>query len=343
MSVTLSGFIKTNSVVFGTGSVGGLVFTANVGLHLPFNIIASSDNNNLYVASNSTSGLVTYVRDPSTGTLDAGTFLTVAEPYGMAISPDNKFLYAADLLNSSSARMRVYSRNLSTGQLTSSSVAAWDGASVQHSLISPDGLYLYTALPNGIYNINTTTGALTPPIYPSVGTAVQVMSPDGNYIYTADLSGLHTHSRNVSTGALSTINTTTLTSTTIDGICISPDGTSIYVTNFQAGVISAVSVNTSTGIPTGVVNVTTGPNPTDITISPDGTKVFVVTATTFTTAGNYPSTIYCYTRDTSSGALTANGTAALSFRANVLCIPPDGNNLYITNQNQNNLTIYSIV
>ena len=116
-------------------------------------------------------------------------------------------------------------------------------------------------------------------------------------------------------------------------ICISADGTSVYVVNYGSNTVSIYTRNTSTGALTANGTIATGTNPFSICISYDGTSVYVV---------NYGSnTVSIYTRNTSTGALTANGTIATGTNPNGICISADGTIVYVANYTSNTVSIYT--
>ena len=132
-----------------------------------------------------------------------------------------------------------------------------------------------------------------------------------------------------------TANGTIATGTNPNGICISADGTSVYVVNYGSNTVSIYTRNTSTGALTANGTIATGTNPNGICISADGTIVYVA---------NYTSnTVSIYTRNTSTGVLTANGTIATGTNPFGICISADGTSVYVSNLNSNTVSIYNVV
>ena len=132
-----------------------------------------------------------------------------------------------------------------------------------------------------------------------------------------------------------TANGTIATGTTPPGICISADGTSVYVTNVTSNTVSIYTRNTSTGALTanGTISAGLGSGPRGICISADGTSVYVT--------NYYSNTVSIYTRNTSTGALTANGTIATGTTPPGICISPVGTSVYVTNYNSATVSIYT--
>jgi|GEM_PF-5204744 len=103
------------------------------------------------------------------------------------------------------------------------------------------------------------------------------------------------------------------------GVCFSPDGTKVYVSNYDDNTVSVISTANNTVVATFQV----GQGPGGISFSPDGTKVYV---------SNYDD-------NTVSVINTANYAVVASvpniFNAWSTCISPDGETLYVSNYAQN--------
>ena len=366
MSSIINGQVILNSVIFGTaggppptptptptptatvGGGGGLVFNTNITVAGALDIIASADNNNVYVSCDNTDGLVTFVRDPSTGSLDAGTPTAVTTSYGMCISPDNKFLYAPDLPDSGNPLVHIYSRDLSTGRLTSAGSTSVYAGNLIRSQISPDGKFLYI-LNNTLHVIsmftrNLTTGALSSWYhYNGGGYSALTMSADGAYFYTGGPgnTSLQSLARNSTTGYWTATGSSASSGSYPVDMCLSPDGNNLYSINSPANTIDTFSVDSSTGAITAVSSLATGAVPTCMCITPDGTQVFVSVYNS--TNGTSNSTIYYYSRNTSTGELTGNGILSPGSRISRMFITADGNNLYAASTYNNNVGIYTII
>ena len=123
------------------------------------------------------------------------------------------------------------------------------------------------------------------------------------------------------------------TGTNPRSIKLSPDGTSVYVTNRNSNTVSIYTRNTSTGVLTANGTISAGSLPQGICISPDGTSVYVT---------NYGSnTVSIYTRNTSTGVLTANGTIVTGAQPFGICISPDGTGVYVANFSSSTASIYT--
>jgi len=119
-------------------------------------------------------------------------------------------------------------------------------------------------------------------------------------------------------------------------VAVSFDGTSVYVTNYNANSVSMYSRDTSTGALTalGTPTIAAGTRPWDIDISADGTSVYV---------SNYSTNnVSMYSRNASTGALTAlgNPTIATGPWPIGIVISADGASMYIANYSSANISMY---
>ncbi|MGD0198687.1 MAG: beta-propeller fold lactonase family protein [Solirubrobacteraceae bacterium] len=209
------------------------------------------------------------------------------------------------------------------------------------------------------------TGCTTPSVAGAVqGAQGLSISSDGQSVYVDGSSNgdLAAFDRNPSTGALSFTGCFgTLTNCTAPApsgnealedpwdSTVSPDGTSVYVSNYNPAVIDWFSRNTAggaltyegcygnyahctnTSIPTGAID-----QPEEIAVSPDGTSVYVVSY-----SGN---TVDFFSRNTSTGALTyencygnsdvgscvdVTSTVNSVDRPDGIAVSPDGNFVYV--------------
>jgi DNA-binding beta-propeller fold protein YncE len=270
--------------------------------------------------------------------------------HALAISPDGRNVYVA---SSESHAIAVFARDSRTGALSQSSGAAGciaaqgaDGCARGVALLAPNSV---------------------------------VVSPDGRNVYATSLgsNAVLSFHRNRSTGALTQLRAGTgcisdaaLPGCTVgraldgpDAVTISPDGTSVYVAAFTGSAIAVFSRNPSTGaltqpsdtagciIETPAAGCSTGlavGNPEGLTVSPDGTNVYV--------AAPGSNAVDTFARDDSTGALTqaTDGTGCIVGTtlagcttgtqlagADALTVSPDGGDVYVTALGSNTVTTFT--
>jgi prepilin-type N-terminal cleavage/methylation domain-containing protein len=239
-----------------------------------------------------------------------------------------------------------------TGILTALSPATIaTGTTPRSIIISSDGTSVYATNRSSdtisMYSRNTSTGALTALGTPTIAAGSNpwgiTISSDGTSVYAVNGSSgtISMYSRNTSTGALTALGTPTIAAGSSPWcIAISADGNSVYATNYSSNTISMYSRNTSTGALTalGTPTIATGVNPDSIVVSADGNSVYVTIENDFIN-----STISMYSRNTSTGALTALSTPTISTGANpyAIVVSADGNSVYAVGASANTISMYS--
>jgi 6-phosphogluconolactonase (cycloisomerase 2 family) len=291
-----------------------------------------------------------------TGTAGACTDGTVLDSASsVTISPDGSSAYVTS--TGASDAVAIFDRNPATGALTQkagtagcisetgSAGACTDGDALENPnsvAISPDGTSAYAATTASdavtIFDRNPATGALTQ----KAGTA-GCISETGTAGACTDGASLD--------GAFS--------------VTISPDGTNVYMASIVSDAVAIFDRNTTTGALTqkagtvGCISETgtagacvdgTGLDSAfSVTISPDGTSVYVA-------AANPSNAVTIFDRDPTTGALTQKaGTAgcitetgdagactdgtALNEPSSVT-ISPDGANVYVASEFSDSVTIF---
>ncbi len=205
------------------------------------------------------------------------------EPWMQAITPNGKYLYAA---NFSGTQINQY-RIGSSGALTSLSPAQVTTGSEPYGVaVSPDGKNLYVAVYDtgsvGVYDIGSTGGltlshTVTTDISAPSGIAI---SPDGKSVYVANSDNTIAEFNRASDGSLTPKATPTVPSvfTDIGMLVITPDGKNVYGANAGSPLVDEYSVGTggelsAKATPT-ITTGTTGENYA-LTVSPDGRSVYV--------------------------------------------------------------------
>ncbi len=277
----------------------------------PRSIVVSPDGRSAYVANFMTlyfASISQYDIDPATGALTAKSPPTVAAdgmPNGIAVSPDGKSAYVANM--------------------GSASNDAWVGSVTQ-------------------YDIDSTTGALTqksPSAVEAGSQPVEVtVSPDGRsaYALNADDGTVSQYDIDSATGKLSAKSTETVEAGAYPlAIAVSPDGGNAYVTSLIDDNVSQYDIDPATGsLSAGSLEtVVTGRRPYAIALSPDGESAYVVNRT--------DGSVSQYNID-ESGALSAKSTptVATGGRPNAIALSPDGESAYVTNDGDDNVSQYDI-
>ncbi|MBZ0114528.1 MAG: beta-propeller fold lactonase family protein [Thermoanaerobaculia bacterium] len=249
-------------------------------LQNPLGGALTHDGRHLYVSSNLNSGLWIYERDHATGALTPLALLRdgvsgvdgLSGANGVAISPDDQFVYVAGFLEDEIA---VFERDPITGLLTF----------LEANLAGPTSLD---------------------------GPVSLVVSPDGNHLYTTgkNSNSIAIFARQ-SDGRLSLLGAVRDGQTGVDGLlsprglAISPDGGQVYATSPVDSAVSQFSRNSATGLLTwlGMVRDATGNPPIDglngvasLVVSPDGAHVYA--------AGELDDSVAVLARDEVSGLLT---------------------------------------
>lgn len=317
-----------------TTTPAGAVFGAE-------SVVVSPDGKSVYAASYNAGAIDVFSRDTSTGALaltgcigaPAGCDMTtpVSGPFSVAISANGASVYVADNTYQS---IEAFSRDTTTGALSFVSCVGQGAACTTTSpalavkspvsvAVSPDGASVYAGSNAGsgvdVFSRDTTTGELTfkncigtlagcTPTSPAgaVGASYAVnVSPDGANVYSGDGgSVLSTFSRASGSGAL-----------TFTG-CV--------------GQLAGCATTS----PAGAVE-----SPVSVTVSPDGTSVYV--------AADGANAVDVFSRSTGSGALTLMscvgllaGCAATTPAGAVegpqsVAITPDGVSVYAVSVDSN--------
>lgn len=236
-----------------------------------------------------------------------------------------------------------------------------------HMWIPPDGKHLYagTASPGVVmmFSRDITTGklALLTPSTIGMGYSPQRIcgSQNGLSIYGIASGGdnLTITKRDTTTGQMSGITAPTYIATGVypNGCCLSPAVTSpataadlfLYVTNKNPGGAGSISIFTRDTSTTGgnvgrltahstQPTIACGSQPMGIRISPNGLYLYV--------ANGNGSSISQYTRDVTTGVLTAMSTATVAAGGfpSQLVISADGKHLYLANDSSATIQMYSI-
>jgi 6-phosphogluconolactonase len=213
----------------------------------------------LFVAGFLTGDPVVFNINQTTGALSLNNSVLASNnnnrPENIAIDPTGTFLYIS---NTGIGTVDEYTVNRSTGALKFGKTTSLPlyprlspGEEEPSALITdPTGKYLYVSLAGYVaqFDINSTTGAITPQATPTVdGFAYYNLHLDSTGKYLYGTPGIYIYSLNPSTGSLTEIGGPIPTGQGDSDIGLTFNSTFAYVTNDTDGTLSLYSDNASTG------------------------------------------------------------------------------------------------
>ena len=241
----------------------------------PFYMVFSPDGTFAYLTCDTASLLFAFSVNTTTGALTQ----VAGSPYamgggrvrGLAITPNNKYLYVTDRDSNNIQAFVIAAGVLSP--VAGSPFAA--GTAVGTAVTDSQSKYLYVGNRDddnvGAYSINAATGALTPiNTYPSGGTQTSVwtLDPSGTHLY-----GGNTVSNDILAFTVNANGTLTAvagmpftTNTEPGGGGLHPNGKFAYVVNqvsevnLTPGAITIYSVDSTTGVLTQISSMASGSN-----------------------------------------------------------------------------------
>lgn len=209
-------------------------------------------------------------------------------PTSMAVSPDFESLYAA---NNDSHSVSQYDIGPGGELSPKSPPTVTAGFAPKGVAVSPNGQSVYVTAHGRVsqYNVDA-AGELSPKSPASVASAPAaygvVVSPDGQSVYVTDmLSNTDTYPENVwqydvgPGGALSPKEPPTVTAAIEQpwAVAVSPDGQTVYVTNWGLGSVSQFDVGPGGALSLkSPATVAAGYETTEVAVSPDGESVYVI-------------------------------------------------------------------
>ncbi|MBL0744215.1 lactonase family protein [Chryseolinea lacunae] len=193
------------------------------------------------------------------------------------ISPDNKFLYVADL---GTDKVYVYDFDAKEGHLqpaSSPEVPVTPGAGPRHMALHPNGKFAYVAeeltSTVGVFTMNKTTGAWTvvedtvrslPVTFKEQNTSADIhIDPKGKFLYMSNrgLNALSIFSISPTTGKLTFVGNQDVGGKTPRNFLMDPKGEFIFVANMETDNIVTFKINPKTGKLTAVGKPVKVPSP----------------------------------------------------------------------------------
>jgi 6-phosphogluconolactonase (cycloisomerase 2 family) len=330
--------LDTNAATVVAGSLSGNTTITTGTSSFPYGMCIVPDGTNVYTVNQATNTISIFSRNTATGVLSgSSTFGSTSNAQRITSSPDGKNIYT---VSPGTSQINVFNRNTGTGVLTTGTAVS-SGSTGKDIVISPDGAFAYVTIQGGTVltlTRNTSTGALTSGSTISAGSTPTniIMSADGTSVYVTNNIASGTVSiftRNTSTGVLTSAGTiSTGTSSSPFGLCISPDGSNVYVANNGNNTLSIFTRNTSTGALTSAGTIATQVAPAGVAISPDGLNVYAT--------NNTSGTVSIFTRNTSTGALSGSTTKSAGTIPYAIVISADGSDVYVSNASASTVSTF---
>lgn len=238
----------------------------------PLSISISPDGAHVYTASND--GVQVFGRNTATGALallatyDSTNVPSLFSANDIQVSPDGNHVYVSSPGHGS---LRGFTRDAISGLLT---LADAESSTARWLALSPDGLQLYAvgSLELTVFARTPSTGTLTFLEGHAGGGFGVALSPDGSNVYVGT-GGIDVYARDGSDGRLTFIETEDWPFGSAGPLATSPDGTKLYVSDYDARVGSfSRDAGTGTLTPSETLGVRAGP----IVVSPDNQHVYVM-------------------------------------------------------------------
>jgi 6-phosphogluconolactonase (cycloisomerase 2 family) len=281
-----------------------------------------------------------------------------------AADPKGTLLFVPDECNDNIAAFTIDSK---TGGLTAATGSPFatgtNNFAVQQPVVDPSGKFLYVPEDNSptgqilgfkIGSGGSLTAITGSPFAAGGNNETVVIHPNGKFLYTSDGNNvgdtpgpsISAFSIDGSSGALTAVTGSPFAVADVPKfLAIDRTGKYLYTTAPETDMVLAFSINSSTGALTQLTGspfASGGPNPQDISVSPDGKFVFVANNGDLDTLtdGN----VTAFTVTASTGALTAVAGSPFTAGSNPkrLAVDPSGKYLYVTNEDADNMSAFSI-
>ena len=297
LAATGTGDISAFKALNATTSPVIATVTVTPALH-SFAYIPNTDTNDLSVISTITKTVV--------ATIPVGRW-----PQAVAITPDGTRVFVINWLDNTVSVINA-SKNAVIATIAV-------GRSPEGIVMAPDGknAYVINSKDNTISIINTVTYAVSS--IPTVSVPIGIiLSPDGSKLYVSSQGDGKIYVIDVATkNILATIN---VNSSYAENMAISADGSRLYFTHASDPTVSVIDAATNTVIST----VAVGGMPRSLTVSPDGTEVFVTNGTN----------VVAFSTSTKAILATINAGAGPTG----ICVDPDGL-IYVSNAGSDNVSV----
>jgi 6-phosphogluconolactonase len=318
-----------------------------------------------YIGNTSNDGIALFKLDADTGTLTpAGIAGPARSPGFLAISPNQKFLYATISLNKSSG-VEGFSINAGTGKLTSINKQPSEGDGAAFVSVDPSGrnalVANYSSATVSVLPIDSGTGQLSPAscVIQETGSSIDPhrqthayahsinCDPSGKFAITCDLGAdkIFIYKFDATAGKLTPNDPPSVSVPPGSGprhITFSPDRKFVYAINEIGGTVIAYSFDAGKGIFTELQIVKTlkddvkGNASAEVQIDPSGR--FLYASNRLTT--NY---LTIFSIDQQTGKLTLVGyQESLGKTPRNFRIDPTGKYLLLANQNSDTLVLFAI-
>ena len=239
----------------------------------------------LYTANIASGGLSVFAVDPGNGELTSGTGIASGSFSDLLLDPSGR--YAFGVLLDASNLVRSYSIDGTTGELTAVGSELALGAAPLHGDVHPTGRFLYVANRNSnsitSVQIAQTTGELAFVATTATGTGPQAVAvhPTGRWLYAPNLSSddVSQFSVDALTGEPSPLSPAAVSSPTTGGnardIAMHPTGEFLYVANGLNDEVLLFTIDTVTGLLTGVAGTPTGDETRGVAVDASGRFLYV--------------------------------------------------------------------
>lgn len=280
----------------------------------PYHLVLDPSQSFLYASGSVSNFVGTFAIDQTTGLLSSRGTIAGADSYGIAMSPDGRFVYTV-LAGGNTIMIRA--RDSSTGLLSGSGSGAIGGTLARGLAIDPQGRWLFVSDQSAgtvrAYTIDSATGNVGANGFIAAGgTNVSFSTVDsgGRFVYAAAFAAnlVVPVAVNQTTGTLSipfgTLATAPDTSPYVPAM--HPNGTFLYVIAQGTNALRTYSVNAD-GSLAFRGSTPTGATPSWVRVDPSGKFVYVVNAVA--------STVWSYKLD-SSGLPVLSGSVPCGASAN---------------------------